>query len=37
MPFINHQGYTQTFKENKLTLGLFFPLEAYEVVHRLWI
>ncbi|HLQ83653.1 MAG TPA: LLM class oxidoreductase [Pseudogracilibacillus sp.] len=30
MPFINHQGYTQTFKENKLTLGLFFPLEAYE-------
>lgn len=25
---INHKGYKQTFIENKLTLGLAFPLEA---------
>lgn len=28
--FINHNGYKRTFAEEKLTLGLFFPLEAYE-------
>src|SRR5699024_12059890 len=28
--FDKHQGYNRTFKENKLTPGLFFPLEAYE-------
>ncbi len=28
--FQTHQGYAQTFHENKLTLGLIFPLEAYE-------
>ena len=28
--FDKHQGYNRTFKENKLTLGLFFPLEAYD-------
>lgn len=25
-----HNGYSRTFKENKLSLGMFFPLEAYE-------
>jgi len=29
-PFANHHGYTRTFEKNKLTLGLFFPLEAYD-------
>ncbi|MGF9712668.1 LLM class oxidoreductase [Paenibacillus sp. JMULE4] len=28
--FSRHQGYRRMFKENHLTLGLFFPLEAYE-------
>lgn len=28
--FEKHKGYARTFKERKLTLGLFFPLEAYE-------
>lgn len=28
--FEKHQGFLRTFKENKLTLGIFFPLEAYE-------
>src|SRR5690625_6992850 len=28
--FDKHRGYNRTFKENKLTLGLFFPLEAYD-------
>jgi luciferase-type oxidoreductase len=28
--FNRHQGYRRMFKENHLTLGLFFPLEAYE-------
>ncbi len=28
--FEKHQGYSRTFKEKKLTLGLFFPLEAYD-------
>lgn len=27
--FQTHQGFARTFKENKLTLGLIFPLEAY--------
>jgi luciferase-type oxidoreductase len=27
--FQSHNGFARTFKENKLTLGLFFPLEAY--------
>lgn len=28
--FEKHTGYIRTFKENKLSLGLFFPLESYE-------
>jgi luciferase-type oxidoreductase len=28
--FDQHQGYSRMFQENKLTLGLFFPLESYE-------
>ncbi len=28
--FNAHQGYTYMFKENYLSLGLFFPLESYE-------
>src|SRR5699024_11647867 len=28
--FQNHRGFNRTFQENKLTLGVFFPLEAYE-------
>lgn len=28
--FEKHRGYKRTFEEKKLTLGLFFPLEAYE-------
>src|SRR5690625_7869338 len=28
--FQNHRGFNRTFQENKLTLGLFFPLEAYD-------
>ncbi|KAB7704449.1 TIGR03571 family LLM class oxidoreductase [Bacillus aerolatus] len=28
--FENHNGYSRTFQENKLTLGLTFPLEAYQ-------
>ena len=28
--FEKHKGYARTFKENKLTLGLVFPLESYE-------
>lgn len=27
--FQTHNGFTRTFEENKLTLGLLFPLEAY--------
>ena len=27
--FQTHHGFARTFKENKLTLGLFFPLESY--------
>lgn len=27
--FQSHQGFARTFKENKLTLGLTFPLESY--------
>ncbi|GAB2715960.1 LLM class oxidoreductase [Paenibacillus thermoaerophilus] len=27
--FANHKGYSRMFKEDHLTLGLFFPLEAY--------
>ncbi|MEC5425809.1 LLM class oxidoreductase [Virgibacillus sp. C22-A2] len=27
--FQSHHGFSRTFKENKLTLGLIFPLEAY--------
>jgi len=27
--FQSHNGFARTFKENKLTLGLLFPLEAY--------
>ena len=27
--FQSHNGYARTFKENKLTLGLLFPLESY--------
>lgn len=26
--FEKHNGYSRTFKENKLSLGMFFPLEA---------
>ena len=29
-PFERHKGYSRMFQENKLTLGLFFPLESYE-------
>lgn len=25
-----HKGYSRVFKENHLTLGLFFPLESYK-------
>src|SRR5699024_8807375 len=28
--FQNHRGFNRTFQENKLTVGLFFTLEAYE-------
>jgi luciferase-type oxidoreductase len=28
--FEKHKGYSRMFKENHLTLGLFFPLESYE-------
>jgi luciferase-type oxidoreductase len=28
--FNKHKGYSRMFQENNLTLGLFFPLEAYE-------
>jgi luciferase-type oxidoreductase len=28
--FDKHKGYSRMFQENKLTLGLFFPLESYE-------
>src|SRR5690625_442346 len=28
--FAQHAGYARTFRENKLTLGMIFPLEAYE-------
>ncbi|WP_053366525.1 LLM class oxidoreductase [Bacillus sp. FJAT-27245] len=28
--FEKHNGYSRTFQENKLTLGLAFPLEAYQ-------
>lgn len=28
--FEKHKGYSRMFKENRLTLGLFFPLESYE-------
>lgn len=28
--FQSHQGFSQTFKDNTLTLGLVFPLESYE-------
>lgn len=28
--FQTHNGFARTFKENKLTLGLLFPLESYE-------
>ncbi|MCM3711519.1 LLM class oxidoreductase [Sporosarcina luteola] len=28
--FEKHNGYSRTFQENKLTLGLTFPLEAYQ-------
>lgn len=28
--FEKHQGFTRSFKENRLTIGLFFPLEAYK-------
>jgi len=27
--FQNHKGFKRTFKENKMTLGLMFPLESY--------
>jgi luciferase-type oxidoreductase len=27
--FENHRGYSRTYQENKLSLGLFFPLESY--------
>lgn len=30
MRFDKHNGYKRTFQENKLTLGMTFPLEAYE-------
>lgn len=29
MAFQQHQGFTRTFQENKLTLGLLMPLESY--------
>ncbi|GCD83940.1 hypothetical protein PTHTG4_30050 [Parageobacillus thermoglucosidasius] len=28
--FEKHKGYSRMFKENHLTLGLFFPIESYE-------
>ncbi len=28
--FAHHKGYSRLFQENRLTLGLFFPLESYE-------
>jgi luciferase-type oxidoreductase len=27
--FENHKGYSRMYQENKLTLGLFFPIESY--------
>lgn len=27
--FKNHRGYSRMYQENKLTLGLFFPIESY--------
>lgn len=27
--FKNHKGYSRMYQENKLTLGLFFPIESY--------
>lgn len=27
--FQNHRGYKRMYQENKLTLGLFFPIESY--------
>ena len=27
--FKNHNGYSRMYQENKLTLGLFFPIESY--------
>lgn len=28
-PFANHRGYASMFRQDHLTLGLFFPIEAY--------
>ena len=28
--FEKHKGYSRMFQENKLTIGLFFPLESYQ-------
>jgi hypothetical protein len=28
--FDKHKEYSRMFKENHLTLGLFFPIESYE-------
>jgi len=28
--FKSHQGYANMFKENEMTLGIFFPIESYE-------
>src|SRR5699024_7081161 len=28
--FDKHQGFARTFRENKLTLGLVYPLETYK-------
>jgi luciferase-type oxidoreductase len=28
--FAKHKGYSRMFQENKLTLGLFFPIESYD-------
>ncbi|WP_180232123.1 hypothetical protein [Priestia megaterium] len=31
--FEKHNGYSRTFKEDKLSLGMFFPPETYEGKH----
>jgi len=30
-----HKGYTNMFKKDNMTLGLFFPIESYELNMRI--